>query len=89
LAGVLATFSTITCPLAGSSSTRSVWVPPTSTPRRYCAALKFMKRPIGWAGFGCLSQAMEAFAKGNGSGWISVATLTLAPLLSRAQRSAS
>jgi len=32
--GVLATFSTMSSPLTVSSSTRSVWVPPTSTPRR-------------------------------------------------------
>ncbi len=32
--GVLATFSTMSAPLAASSSTRSVWVPPTSTPSR-------------------------------------------------------
>ena len=32
--GVLATFSTMSSPLFASSSTRSVWVPPTSTPSR-------------------------------------------------------
>ena len=32
--GVLDTFSTMSSPLALSSSTRSVWVPPTSTPSR-------------------------------------------------------
>jgi ABC-type uncharacterized transport system permease subunit len=31
---VLATFSIISAPVSASSSTRSVWVPPTSTPRR-------------------------------------------------------
>ena len=34
LAGVLATFSTMSSPRVVSSSTRSVWVPPTSTPSR-------------------------------------------------------
>ena len=34
LAGVLGTFSIRMSPLALSSRTRSVWVPPTSTPRR-------------------------------------------------------
>src|SRR5262249_20994177 len=32
--GVLATFSTASSPVVVSSSTRSVWVPPTSTPSR-------------------------------------------------------
>jgi len=32
--GVLATFSTESSPVVVSSSTRSVWVPPTSTPSR-------------------------------------------------------
>jgi hypothetical protein len=32
--GVLATFSTESSPVVLSSSTKSVWVPPTSTPSR-------------------------------------------------------
>src|SRR5262249_27089092 len=37
--GVLATFSTESSPVVLSSSTRSVWVPPTSTPSRSRALL--------------------------------------------------
>ena len=51
--GVLETFSTVSSPLCASSSTRSVCVPPTSTPSRYFLVA------IAWTLFPRLARAIR------------------------------